>query len=80
MPTYEYYCEENNQTVDVIHGMDDSIETWGELCQSADIEPGVSPKETRVIRKLSTISLLPKKGEQRGSGGCCGGGCGCHGH
>ncbi len=80
MPTYEYYCAENDQTIEVIHGMEESISTWGELCDSAGIERGDTPAHTEVIRKLSAISLLPKKGGNGDSGGCCGGGCGCGGH
>ena len=30
MPTYEYYCEENEKNVDVIHSMSEEITTWGE--------------------------------------------------
>ena len=82
MPTYEYYCIANNQTVGVIHGMDDSISTWGDLCESAGIEQGDTPEDTAVTKKLSAISLLSNKGERGDSGGCCGGGggCGCGGH
>ena len=80
MPTYEYYCDENDQTLEVLHGMNDTILTWGELCEIAGIEHGDTPASTTVERKLSAISLLSKKGDGGNSGGCCGGGCGCGGH
>jgi len=84
MPTYEYYCEANERTVEVMHAMRDNMSTWGELCLQAEIDPGGTPRETAVERKLSTISLLSKKGESTNTtgGGCCGGsvGCGCSGH
>ncbi|MBT6282818.1 MAG: zinc ribbon domain-containing protein [Phycisphaerae bacterium] len=86
MPTYEYYCEENGRTIEVLHGMNDSVNTWEELCKIAGIDCEDVPKDTSVERKLFAVSLLPKKGEgPRGSsgGGCCGGnsgGCGCGGH
>ncbi len=83
MPTYEYYCEENEKNVDVIHSMSEEITTWGELCDRAEIDCGGTPRETGVMRKLSTISLLSKKsGDSPQGGGCCGGGggCGCGGH
>jgi len=85
MPTYEYYCEANGQSVDVIHSMSMELETWGEVCEFAEIEIGEVPKESTVIRQLSAISSLISKGknEPRGGsgGGCCGGGgCGCGGH
>ena len=79
MPTYEYYCEENEKNVDVIHSMSEEITTWGELCDRAEIDCGETPRETRVMRKLSAISLLGKKSEASPQGGgCCGGGCGGH--
>jgi len=85
MPTYEYYCEANGQTVDVIHLMSRELETWGEVCELAEIEVGETPRDSPVIRQLSAISsLIPKSGNEPrgGSGGCCGGGggCGCGGH
>jgi len=84
MPTYEYYCEANGQSVDVIHSMSMELETWGEVCEFAEIAIGEVPKESTVIRQLSAISSLisKRKNEPRGgsSGGCCGGGgCGCGG-
>jgi predicted nucleic acid-binding Zn ribbon protein len=90
MPTYEYYCEANGKTVEVIHSMSSELETWGEVCLVAELEVGETPKDAPVIRQLSAISsLIPKGGgEPRGGsggnsgGGCCGGGggCGCSGH
>ena len=35
MPTYEYYCAANRQTVEVMHGMSRSVSTWAELCELA---------------------------------------------
>jgi len=31
MPTYDYFCEGNGQTVSVRHGMQVVIRNWGEL-------------------------------------------------
>ena len=83
MPTYEYYCEANDTTVEVLHSMDGVILTWGELCACAGVDAGNTPTHTVVERKLSAVSLLPKKSEGgiAYGGGCCGGGgCGCGGH
>ena len=84
MPTYEYYCEENGQTIEVIHSMSEDLETWEEVCNLAEIDCGKTAKDSPVIRQLSAISSLISKGsnEPRGGsgGGCCGGGCGCGGH
>lgn len=79
MPTYEYYCEENEKNVDVIHSMSEEITTWGELCDRAEIDCGGTSREASVMRKLSAISLLAQESESNsGGGGCCGGGCGGH--
>jgi hypothetical protein len=80
MPTYEYYCDSNDQTIEVLHGMEDTISTWGELCECAGLGLGETPVHASVERKLSAVSLLPKKDFGGTSGGCCGGGCGCSGH
>jgi hypothetical protein len=37
MPVYEYYCEENDCIVEVVHPMDTKLQTWGELCFVAQI-------------------------------------------
>ena len=87
MPTYEYYCEANSQTVEVMHSMSRELETWGEVCELAEIDAGNTKADSPVIRQLSAISsLMPKgggdpRGGSFGGGGCCGGGgCGCSGH
>ena len=83
MPTYEYYCESNYQTVEVMHSMSETLATWGEVCACAGIDPTPTPEDAVVQKKLSTISLLKKKVAAMvgGGGGCCGGGgCGCGGN
>lgn len=82
MPTYEYYCEANGESLDVIHSMQTELTSWGELCEVAGVDCGETPKDAPIMRQLSAIaSLVPKggKGPRGGSGGgCCGGGgCGC---
>jgi len=82
MPTYEYYCASNGQTIEVLHGMNENLVSWGALCARAETEVGSTPPNATVERKLSAVSLLPKK-EDTSSSGCCGGGgggCGCRGH
>ena len=84
MPTYEYFCELNGQTVEVIHPMHQELNTWGEVCELNGQDCGSTPTQTPVIRQLSAIAALVPKGGRgpRGEsgGGCCGGGCGCGGH
>ena len=82
MPTYEYYCESNHQTVEVMHSMSETLATWGEVCACAGIDLQSTSEDAVVQKKLSAISLLKKKVSALvGGGGCCGGGgCGCGGN
>jgi hypothetical protein len=90
MPTYEYACDANGRSVEVMHGMRETMGTWGELCARAEIDPGATPLEAPVLRTLvaSTLQITGRsvgsdaQGVSGGSGGPggCGHGCGCGGH
>lgn len=82
MPTYQYYCTDNHQTLDVLHGMSRRVANWGELCELAEADPGSTPADTPVEKLLGTGMVLAKRttaadcsGPPIG-GGCCGGMCG----
>ena len=60
MPTYEYYCPDNDQTVEVMHGMSTTLDTWSEVCDKAEIELGTTPPETPVKKLLGTGMLATK--------------------
>jgi len=78
MPTYEYFCDANNQSVEVLHSMHKTLSTWGELCDCAGIDIGKTEHQASIEKKLSAVSLLPKKDvSSKPQTGCCGGGCGC---
>jgi len=78
MPTYEYFCNSNNQSVEVLHSMNTALSTWGELCDCAGIDTGTTSPQASIEKKLSAVSLLPKKDfPSKPQMGCCGGGCGC---
>lgn len=57
MPLYEYQCEANGQTVEVVHRMSERFETWGELCAAAEIEAGDTPADTPVTKLIGTGSI-----------------------
>ena len=85
MPSYEYYCTDNHQTLEVMHGMSRTVQTWGELCELAEIEPGKTPADAPVEKLLSAGMVLAKKPSAGDAcsgptpmGGCCGGMCGGH--
>ncbi|MDH5181652.1 MAG: zinc ribbon domain-containing protein [Gammaproteobacteria bacterium] len=79
MPTYDYHCDANGRTVEVKHGMNEKLFTWGELCERAGIDIGDTPVGTD-IRKLATGGQVMKGGNMGSAppcGSCCGGGvCG----
>ncbi len=57
MPMYEYHCEANGQTVEVVHRMSERFETWGELCEKAGIDAGKTPAATPVKRLIGSGSV-----------------------
>ena len=83
MPTYDYRCSENGQVVEVKHPMSDRLQTWGELCALAGIEPGNTPANAPVEKLITggqvvkSSSLGDTAAPACSSGPCCGGGmCG----
>jgi len=83
MPTYDYRCDDNGQTIEVNHRMSESLATWGELCARLGISPGDTPAEAPVHRLATGGNILSSSA--RGSseapacstGACCPGGfCG----
>lgn len=57
VPIYNYFCEANGTSVEVFHGMKESLETWSELCACAGLNPGETPPDARVERLLYAPSL-----------------------
>ncbi|HEY0985341.1 zinc ribbon domain-containing protein [Schlesneria sp.] len=83
MPTYDYHCPENQQTLTVQHGMKESIKTWGELCTRTQTEPGNTALDAAVERVISGGIALPIASPipQLPMSGCCGNPSSCgHGH
>ena len=83
MPTYDYRCSDNGQVVEVKHPMSDRLQTWGELCALAGIEPGNTPANAPVEKLITggqivkSSSLGDAAAPACSSGPCCGGGmCG----
>ena len=60
MPTYDDTCPDNGLTVEVHHGIADSVESWGDLCRRAGIDPGGTPESAPVARVLSGGILAVK--------------------
>jgi len=73
MPLYDYFCDENQTTVAVRHGMSEDLKTWGELCERAGHPSGDTQVEAPVRRLLAGgMVLVEKRTAGGGHGGCCG--------
>jgi hypothetical protein len=80
MPRYDYRCDANGRTLELSHGMNQRVSTWGELCELLGIEPG-STRASEPVRKLIRSGGVVRS-ENLGSGEtpacasgpCCGGG------
>ena len=57
MPRYDYYCDDNDRTVEVVHPIATRLQHWGELCEAANIEPGKTDLESP-IRKIITTAPM----------------------
>jgi len=58
MPMYDYQCEANGRTVEVVHSMSKRLETWGELCELAGLECGDTPLDAPVQRLIGGGSAV----------------------
>ncbi|MCW8963462.1 MAG: zinc ribbon domain-containing protein [Gammaproteobacteria bacterium] len=85
MPTYDYHCDANGKTMEVIHRMSDQVNTWGELCEKAGIDPGETSLDSPVHRLATGGNVISSNSMGSGvapapacnTGSCCAGGmCG----
>ena len=58
MPTYDYFCPSNNETVEVFHSLNRKLETWGDLCRMLHCDPGETPADAPVRRLISAPSVM----------------------
>ncbi|MFK7960425.1 MAG: zinc ribbon domain-containing protein [Phycisphaerales bacterium] len=78
MPIYDYECPANDRTVEVRHGMDETLSTWGELCDRADVAPGTTSRSAPVHRAINRAVSIGAGATSAGPGEACGpGGCPC---
>ena len=78
MPVYEYRCEANGRTLEVRHGMDERLRSWGELSERASADLGDTPPDAPVERLLSApVPLTTSGGEPDPGFSGCGAGCAC---
>lgn len=62
MPVYEYCCQANGRTVEVLHSMKETVRTWGQLCEIAGLSPGDTPPDAPVERLVFAPGICAPKG------------------
>ena len=81
MPAYDYHCETNGRTVEVSHAMTTLLQTWGQLCDSADLDPGETPVDAPLRRVFSAPLIGGKEpaaaAQPTASVACQPSGCAC---
>jgi len=71
MPAYDYFCEANQQTVEVTHPADIRLETWIALCYAAQIDVGDTDPAApvrRVIKKAPGVAVQTFNSELKNMG------------
>jgi len=81
VPYYEYRCPTNGRVVEVRHGMQERLESWGEVARLAGLGLGNTPADSPVERLLSAPVPIMGAAEGGPSPGRpapgCGPGCAC---
>lgn len=54
MPRYDYFCEENDRTIELIHPISEVVSNWGELCRVAKINVGTAASDAPVRKVFNT--------------------------
>jgi hypothetical protein len=66
MPSFDFHCEANGQTIEVMLKMHEEISTWGELCARKGIPPGDTPVDAPIAKVFTSAVVMDKK--RMGSG------------
>lgn len=57
MPRYDYICKANEQIVEVTHSIHESLTTWGQLCELADLPIGDTPEAAPIEKIILTAPM-----------------------
>ena len=63
MPFYDYYCPANGETVEVKHGMQERLKTWGEVCEKVGIPLGKISAKEKVQKMITPPELSTVKND-----------------
>lgn len=65
MPVYEYLCPANKTLVEVEHAMSEAVTTWGRLCELARVDPGKTPPDTPVEKRIGLPLISTPTGDSQ---------------
>lgn len=63
MPRYDYHCPDNDYVIEVTHGMNERVRTWGELCERANLDPSGTPFDAPVELVVHAPALSFPQGD-----------------
>jgi hypothetical protein len=66
MPSFDFFCPANGQTVEVMLKLHESLTTWGELCARKGIDPGDTPADAPIEKRFTSAVVMDKS--KMGSG------------
>lgn len=62
MPNYDYHCPANGETVEVMHGINEKLTTWGALCEKLGRDVGATDPNAPVHKQISVPRMAFPKG------------------
>jgi len=54
---YDYYCDANGQTIEVVHGISETLSNWGDLCRLAGRDAGETDEQSPVRKIITTAPM-----------------------
>jgi hypothetical protein len=54
---YDYYCDANGQTIEVVHGISETLSNWGDLCRLAGRDVGETDEQSPVRKIITTAPM-----------------------
>ncbi len=60
MPSFDFHCAANGQTIEVMLKMHETISTWGELCARKEISLGDTPADAPIEKKFTSSVVMEK--------------------
>jgi hypothetical protein len=60
MPTFDFFCPANGQTVEVMLKINQTISTWGELCACKELPLGDTPPDSPIEKTFTAAPTMSK--------------------